>query len=314
MLNNVLCSMQMPVIASSSTASISEIDHIAEKYFEQIGSTEYNVSILISNLIVLAIVFLIQYEIYFAVADINEHDQKLIKKYRAYVFRHVSLDYIFANLINFLCIISVHSNINMIWNFLIAPFIGFITSIWFDNDILSKFEFKYDSLKNPVLKSKITDNSNKSSENHEAINININNGTASIEDKQNDKKEESFVLKGDDISDKEKIEHTFNKIIQRQKNSAEEQKNLSEILEKQGKELNSQSQILNAVQILMKNMIRFELEDMIYAALDKGYVTPAQDKRIRVKYKDYRANKGNGEIQELYEKRYLRLHIHEDKD
>ena len=68
MLNNVLCSMQMPVIASSSTASISEIDHIAEKYFEQIGSTEYNVSILISNLIVLAIVFLIQYEIYFAVA------------------------------------------------------------------------------------------------------------------------------------------------------------------------------------------------------------------------------------------------------
>ena len=53
---------------------------------------------------------------------------------------------------------------------------------------------------------------------------------------------------------------------------------------------------------------------MIYAALDKGYVTPAQDKRIRVKYKDYRANKGNGEIQELYEKRYLRLHIHEDKD
>ena len=314
MLNNVLCSMQVPVFASSSTASISEIDHIAEKYFEQIGSTEYNISILISNLFILAIVFWVQYKIYFTVADINERDKKLIKKYKAYVFRHVSLDYIFANLVNFLCIISVHSNINMIWNFLIAPFIGFITSIWFDNDILSKFEFKYDSLKNPVLKSKFSNNSNKSSENHEAINININNGTASIEDKQNDKKEDVFVLKGNDVSDKEKIEHTFNKIIQRQKKSAEEQKNLSEILEKHGKELNNQSQILNAVQVLMKNMIRFELEDMIYAALDKGYVTPAQDKRIRVKYKDYRANKGNGEIQELYEKRYLRLHIHEDKD
>lgn len=311
---NVLYDWQVPVFASNSTTSITEIDHIAERYFDQIGSSQYNISILISNLFILAIVFFIQYKIYFAVVDINEHNQKLIKKYKAYAFRHVSLDYIFANLINFLCIISVHSNINMIWNFLIAPFIGFIASIWFDNDILSKFEFKYDSLKNPILKSKSSDNkSKKSSENHESINININNGSASIEN-EDDKKEEKFILKDEDASDKERIEHTFNKIIQQQKRVAGEQKKQSELLEKHGEELLNQSQILNAVQTLMKNMIRFELEDMIYAALDKGYVTPAQDKRIRVKYKDYRANKGNGEIQELYEKRYLRLHIHEDKD
>ena len=83
MLNNVLCSIQVPVIVSSNTASITEIDHIAERYFEQIGSSEYNISILLSNLFILAIVFWVQYKVYFAVADINEHNQKLIKKYKA---------------------------------------------------------------------------------------------------------------------------------------------------------------------------------------------------------------------------------------
>ena len=41
-------------------------------------------------------------------------------------------------------------------------------------------------------------------------------------------------------------------------------------------------QTLNDLQALMKNMIRFELEDMIYSCLNKGYATPAEDKRIRI--------------------------------
>ena len=113
-------------------------------------------------------------------------------------------------------------------------------------------------------------------------------------------------MKSDDtLSDEEKVEATFNRLIDCQKEQ-------SAILEKHAVELENQSQTLNNLQALMKNMIRFELEDMIYSCLNKGYATPAEDKRIRIKYKDYRANKGNGDIEELYEKRYIKLKIHEE--
>lgn len=297
----------------SASGSFSEIDDIFKKYMFQIGATEYNISIAVSNIIVLLVCFAIRFKIYYNSADLDKNDKELSKRYIHYVFNHIAICFIFAFIISFLGIIIVNSNINIVWNFIVAPLLGFLSSTVFENEALNKFEEKYTILSNPLNNKKDSDDNEEDKDDKKEkqsfigndtnnININITNGTDNNDDDTDDK----FVLKSDDtLTDEEKVEATFNRLIDCQKEQ-------SVLLEKHTVELENQSQTLNDLQALMKNMIRFELEDMIYSCLNKGYATPAEDKRIRVKYKDYRANKGNGDIEELYEKRYIKLKIHEE--
>ena len=294
-----------------TSGSFTEIDNILRNYISQIGAVKYNTVIGISNIVVLLICFAIRFKIYYDSADLDKDNKELCKRYRHYIFNHICICFIFAFIISFLGIIIVNSSINIVWNFLVAPLLGFLTSIMFENEVLTKFEEKYTILCNPLHEKKNSEDKEDDKKEKQSvigndtnnINININNGTDNNDD---DNTDEKFVLKSDDtLSDEEKVEATFNRLIDCQKEQ-------SAILEKHAVELENQSQTLNNLQALMKNMIRFELEDMIYSCLNKGYATPAEDKRIRIKYKDYRANKGNGDIEELYEKRYIKLKIHEE--
>lgn len=286
----------------STSGTFTEIDHILSKYLQHIGTADYNMIICFSNLFVLAIIFIIQYFVNYSISHLSneeKNDKELVDSYRSYIFRHTSINFVFAALVTFVCVALVNSDINIIWNFIISPFIGFILSVWFDNEVLSKFEIKYDNFKNPLSEKK-EDEHSKSNTPTSNINININNGDHDDDD------EDLFVLNDDiNLGNNEKIEKTINRVIK-------EQKNQSEILKDHSAQLTEQSLILENVQRLMKNVIRFELEDLIYDALGKGYVTPEEDKKIRIKYKDYRDNKGNGDIQELYEKRYLNLKIRDE--
>ena len=214
-----------------------------------------------------------------------------------------NLCYIFAFLVCYILIKLANSDdIVIIWNIIVAPLIGFLASIWFDTEFLLKHESKYKLLRNPLNESDDNDKSEtkKPIDQHNEINININNGEASTDDK--------FVLQEDGtLSDSKKIEATINRII-------DVQKEQSVILERHTKELKDQNTMLKNMQSLMKNNIKFELEDMIYTALARGYVTPAEDKKIRVKYRDYRNNNGNGDLKDLYESRYLDLEVREHPD
>lgn len=292
-----------------TSGSFTEIDNIFRNYISQIGAVKYNTAIGISNIVILLICFVIRFKIYYDSADLDKDNNELCKRYLHYIFNHVAICFIFAFIISFLGIIIVNSNINIIWNFLVAPLLGFLASIIFENEVLTKFEEKYTALANPLHEKKDSEDEDDKKEKQSIIgndtnniNININNGT----DNDDDDTDGKFVLKSDDtLTDEEKVEATINRLI-------DSQKEQSVLLEKHTVELENQSQTLNDLQALMKNMIRFELEDMIYSCLNKGYATPAEDRRIRVKYKDYRANKGNGDIEELYEKRYIKLKIHEE--
>ena len=293
-----------------TSGSFTEIDNILRNYISQIGAVKYNTVIGISNIVILLICFAIRFKIYYDSADLDKDNKELCKRYRHYIFNHICICFVFAFIISFLGIIIVNSSINIVWNFLVAPLLGFLVSIIFENEVLTKFEEKYTILDNPLHENKDSEGGDDDKKEKQSatigndtnnINININNGTDNDIDT-----DEKFVLKSDDtLSDEEKIEATFNRLIDCQKEQ-------SVLLEKHTVELENQSRTLNDLQALMKNMIRFELEDMIYSCLNKGYATPAEDKRIRIKYKDYRANKGNGDIEELYEKRYIKLKIHEE--
>ena len=293
-----------------ASGSFTEIDNILRNYISQIGAVKYNTVIGISNIVILLICFAIRFKIYYDSADLDKDNKELCKRYRHYIFNHICICFVFAFIISFLGIIIINSSINIVWNFLVAPLLGFLVSIIFENEVLTKFEEKYTILDNPLHENKDSEGGDDDKKEKQSatigndtnnINININNGTDNDIDT-----DEKFVLKSDDtLSDEEKIEATFNRLIDCQKEQ-------SVLLEKHTVELENQSRTLNDLQALMKNMIRFELEDMIYSCLNKGYATPAEDKRIRIKYKDYRANKGNGDIEELYEKRYIKLKIHEE--
>lgn len=282
--------------------TIGEAEDAVVHFFEYINTTQYNGTHFVLNLVFLMICFIIRFTMYIKNVDIETSTKEgkvLLRKYKSYVTAHLSLCYIFAFLVSYLLIKLANSEeIVVIWNIIVAPLIGFLSSIWFDTEFLLKHESKYKLLRNPLDDSEDDDNSDKkSSDHHNEINININNGEAGTDDK--------FVLQEDGtLSDSKKIEATINRII-------DVQKQQSIILERHTKELKDQNHMLKNMQTLMKNNIKFELEDMIYTVLTRGYVTPAEDKKIRIKYNDYQNNDGNGDLKDLYESRYLDLEVRE---
>lgn len=296
------------LIATITAASISidsditDVNSTLMEFLEHVSSVEYNVTILLANIMFLSICFLIRYFSYFKIVDIDTSDskgKKLYSRYRSYVISHIFLSMLFAFIICCILVMLVNSNISIIWNVIISPLIGFLSSIWFDNEILANYEAKYKILKNPLNDKKDDEDKKDKDEDDPHIVVNINNNT------DNEGTDDKFVLTGDKtLPDDKKLEATINRII-------EVQKEQSILLETHTEELKNQNEMLKSMQTLMKNNIKFELEDMIYAALDRGYVTPAEDRKIRVKYRDYRDNNGNGDLEELYKSRYLDLDVHE---
>ena len=293
----------MAVASVNIDGNIGEAEDAVVHFFDKINSAQYNSTHFVLNLIFLLICFIARFAMYIKSADIDtskNEGKKLFNRYKTYVVAHLSLCYIFAFLVCYLLVKLANSDeIVIIWNIVVAPLVGFLASIWFDTEFLLKHESKYKLLKNPLNET----NNDEGSENkkpvdqHNEINININNGEAGTDDK--------FVLREDGtLSDSKKIEATINRII-------DVQKEQSIILERHTKELKDQNTMLKNMQSLMKNNIKFELEDIIYTVLTRGYVTPSEDKKIRIKYNDYQNNDGNGDLKDLYESRYLDLEVRE---
>ena len=302
--NTFAVANMMTLASVNIDGTIGEAEDAIVHFFNSINSAQYNGTHFLFNLAFLLICFIIRYNSYFRIVNIDtstDDGKKLYKRYRSYVISHVLISYTFAFLVCYILIKLANSEeIVVIWNIIVCPLIGFLASLWFDNEFLVKYETKYKMLRNPLNEKSSDDSESEHKEpvdQHNEINININNGEASTEDK--------FVLQGDkELSDSKKIEATINRII-------DVQKEQSVILEKHTKELKDQNHMLKNMQTLMKNNIKFELEDMIYTALTRGYVTPAEDKKIRIKYRDYQNNDGNGDLKDLYESRYLDLDVHE---
>lgn len=279
--------------------TVSDVEHFIHHMMGHITSQDYNGVLFLFNLAFLFICFIIRYTSYFRIVKLDtstDEGKKLFKRYRSYVLNHILISAVFAFIIcYFLVKIADTAEIVIIWNIIVAPLIGYLASIWFDNEFITKYEIKYKFLRNPLNENIKDGESENKDDHHTEVHVVVNNGEHGTDDK--------FVLEGDkELSDSKKIEVTINRII-------EVQKEQSVILERHTTELKEQNIMLKNMQNLMKNNIKFELEDMIYEALTRGYVTPAEDKRIRVKYKDYTNNNGNGDLEDLYESRYLELEV-----
>ena len=86
---------------------------------------------------------------------------------------------------------------------------------------------------------------------------------------------------------------------------------LEKELNKNSDEMQKQSKILEALRQERIEEKGLELEELIYSCLNKGSVTPEEDKLIRRKYHIYHeVLGGNHGIQELYEERYMNLKVH----
>ena len=89
------------------------------------------------------------------------------------------------------------------------------------------------------------------------------------------------------------------------------QMHLEKELNKNSDEMQKQSEILEALRQERIEEKGLELEELIYSCLNKGSVTPEEDKLIRRKYHIYHeVLGGNHGIQELYEERYMNLKVH----
>ena len=114
-----------------TSGSFTEIDNILRNYISQIGAVKYNTVIGISNIVILLICFAIRFKIYYDSADLDKDNKELCKRYRHYIFNHICICFVFAFIISFLGIIIINSSINIVWNFLVAPLLGFLVSIIF---------------------------------------------------------------------------------------------------------------------------------------------------------------------------------------
>ncbi|MDO4189345.1 MAG: hypothetical protein Q4D29_10190 [Lachnospiraceae bacterium] len=87
-------------------------------------------------------------------------------------------------------------------------------------------------------------------------------------------------------------------------------KSLIDVQQAQGEQISELTKLVINIREAMMNDKKVILKDMMYSALDKGYATPDEDERISIEYNSYVGLGGNGQIKDLYENKYLKLHIH----
>ena len=126
----------------------------------------------------------------------------------------------------------------------------------------------------------------------------------------------------DDIQ--EKIS-SVNNTYQKDKNLEKEMKGImniindindnQQIMAEEFKEVKSDigtmSETLDTIRVTMMTDKKFKLKSLIYECLNAGFATPEQNDIITSEYHNYKALKGNGDIQELYEKHYIKLDVHD---
>lgn len=220
--------------------------------------------------------------------------------------------YLCAVIISFSLTCIFANNTNKILNGFICPAIGYLGSIIFDIKFLSQ------SLKNSTPNNE--NNKTKKDENKQANNIivKINHKLDEIHTDNIDIKSiDDYTKKPaseDYISDEDISSDDCNKIIKDKINDLVNSRYVEVVeIKKIYEEMKNQTTMLSAICETLKDEKKFELEKMIYECLNQGYATPEQNKVITSNYHNYRSLGGNGDIQELYDKHYLKLPIHDKK-
>lgn len=181
----------------------------------------------------------------------------------------------------------------------VFPMIGFIGSYLFDVKVMMEVP---DTPCETHTKPKSQDKTSDKSGNTVIVNVGSNiEETANTNQHILDSSDTELIKESDiDLDDySEKVREAVNE--------------LRAIQIKHGEQIEEQSDILRAVRDTMMTDKKYQLKNMIYTALDNGYVTPDDNERIVAEYNNYRALRGNGEVQRLFEVQYSKLDVHEDR-
>ena len=271
---------------------LSDFTQLLDEYSIVIGSSSYPPILFIWDVVFILVLSYIRFCV---VKNTNTRYKRI--KYKSQLINRLGICYILSIIISFSLTCIFNNDVNVILNFIVCPIVGFFSSVIFDY----KFFSKSDEMLNTVDKEN---------------NIVIEKPDNAKEGNKKIQKDFSDLIKNptdtDFLSDTEMISEDHNFFIKNKVNALTEAVHLEAIeINNIDKKLNTLTDILDAIRETMKDDKKLKLEKMIYECLTKGYATPEENRIITTDYRNYTALHGNGDIQELYEKRYLNLHIHE---
>lgn len=260
----------------------------------KIGHTVINPMNLIFLIIIFGFIFIYQGRNCYK-RDIKLFDPKYYYAIKMYHIERSIFNFIVNCVVSYILIIFINTAANIALNFVIIPLISLIISsyinAWFKSQgwIMNKM---------PTAATP--------SEKVASQPVTVNIETASPPE----------IIEGDEFYDFNNVEdrdidvHGIPYFINLLKRN---QHILNNRLIQNEKNMNKQSTILEALRDDRISEKHIELETLIYSSLNQGFVTPAQDKLIREKYRIYRLLGGNGDIQMLFEGRYLSVPVHDDR-
>ena len=289
---------------------MSSIPDLVDRYAKMLRDIYFHPIILILLFFILVCIFYVRYTMWMGIGIGIKEENK--KEFRSYVCGHIGIEFLISFIISYFIIALTSADItNYIINCIIAPAIGTVVAVFLDN----RFFIKMEKDNGNGLKS--TESVDGGDEKDTNININIS-------DYSNYNQKFMPIPKKfhDDIQ--EKIS-SVNNTYQKDKNLEKEMKGImniindindnQQIMAEEFKEVKSDigtmSETLDTIRVTMMTDKKFKLKSLIYECLNAGFATPEQNDIITSEYHNYKALKGNGDIQELYEKHYIKLDVHD---
>ena len=271
---------------------LSDFTQLLGEYSIVIGSSSYPPILFIWDMI---FILALSYIRFYMIKNTNTRYKRT--KYKSHLSNRLFICYILSIIVSFSLTCIFNNDENVILNFAICPIIGFFSSIVFDYKFLNKSDEVLTTIdgENAIVIEKPDTVQELNKKIQKTFSDLIKNPTDT-----------------DFLSDTEMISEDHNFFIKDKVNTLIEAVHLEAMeIHKMDKKLNTLTDILDAIRETMKDDKKLKLEKMIYDCLTKGYATPEENRIITTDYRNYTALNGNGDIKELYEKRYLNLHIHE---
>ena len=234
----------------------------------------------------LLVMFFLRTALIFKAAKIKFFKEKKYLKQRGIILNHIGLEIILSFIFSYLFLLMVDTTSgNIVLNMFFVPLLGQIIAICIDDWILIPKET--DAIFNK-------------------INLSNSHTVNTVQD--------IAEIKGainQDIVDSEDFGPVVVNTINNIKKVQEEHENKINIITER---CNETVDLLAKLQESEKNDKKISLKKSLYNCLNNGFVTPEEREKIEIDYYSYiHLLGGNSDVQELYEKHYKKLDVHEDR-
>ena len=289
----------MEVLLASGVENYLEV---FEYYFSKFATNDIKPIVWCEFIIVIVIGFLIRGYLWqkVEVDKVINTDDIIKRKVKIYCASHTAYEFVIGFIATFVLINFTGANPHaFIINAGICPGSGFMIGMIFDRKIIMKLESSND-----------LDNEYHPKEenfNNEAQEQTTNELPIIIDDEEGLNKIDLNTIESCDARLAYRIVNTINEVIDESENH---NKKIMEISDK----IELFEKIIDILKDTEKNDKKLEIKSLIYKCLNNGFATPEEDAIITNKYNSYMALVDvDNEIKSLFENRYLKLNIHEER-